>query len=261
MHPMFESLPTGGNVLIQGASRGLGLEFVRQCLASARVGHVIATCRSPAGAAALASLAAHEVPGRLAVLPLDVSDEASVAAAAQAAAQTVPRLHLIVNCAGVLHDAASNLRPEKRLLDVRADALARAFAVNAIGPLLMARHFEPLLAHPERAVFASISARVGSIEDNRLGGWYAYRASKAAQNMYTRTLAIEWARSRRNVICVALHPGTTDTDLSRPFQANVPPEKLFTTAHSVGCLLHVIDRLQTTDTGQFFAWDGERIPW
>jgi NAD(P)-dependent dehydrogenase (short-subunit alcohol dehydrogenase family) len=260
MHPMFESLPTDGNVLVQGASRGLGLEFVRQCLASARVGHVIATCRSPAGADALASLATNAA-GRLTVLPLDVTDEASVSAAAQSAAQTVPRLHLAVNCAGVLHDATSNLRPEKRLLDVRADALARAFAVNAIGPLLMARHFETLLAHPERAVFASISARVGSIEDNRLGGWYAYRGSKAAQNMYTRTLAIEWARSRRNVICVALHPGTTDTDLSRPFQANVPPAKLFTTAYSVGCLLQVIDRLQPADTGQFFAWDGERIPW
>jgi NAD(P)-dependent dehydrogenase (short-subunit alcohol dehydrogenase family) len=260
MHPMFESLPTGGNVLIQGASRGIGLEFVRQCLASARIGHVFATCRSPAGADALAALAANSA-GRLTVLPLEVTDEASVTAAAQAAAQTVPRLHLLVNCAGVLLDATSNLRPEKRLADVHADALARAFAVNAIGPLLMARHFEPLLAHPERAVFASISARVGSIEDNRLGGWYAYRGSKAAQNMYTRTLAIEWARSRRNVICVALHPGTTDTDLSRPFQANVPPEKLFTTAYSVGCLLQVIDRLQPTDTGQFFAWDGERIPW
>jgi NAD(P)-dependent dehydrogenase (short-subunit alcohol dehydrogenase family) len=260
MHPMFESLPTGGNVLIQGASRGIGLEFVRQCLASTRVGHVIATCRSPAGAHTLATLVS-SAGGRLTVLPLDVTDEASVTAAAQAAAQTVPCLHLIVNCAGVLHDVTSNLRPEKRLADVSADALARAFAVNAIGPLLVARHFEPLLAHPERAVFASISARVGSIEDNRLGGWYAYRGSKAAQNMYTRTLAIEWARSRRNVICVALHPGTTDTDLSRPFQANVTPARLFTTEYSVGCLLQVIDRLRPADTGQFFAWDGERIPW
>ena len=118
-----------------------------------------------------------------------------------------------------------------------------------------------LLAHADRAVFASLSARVGSIEDNRLGGWYAYRASKAAQNMYTRTLAIEWARSRRNVICVALHPGTTDTDLSRPFQGNVPEGKLFGVERTVAQLLAVIDRLQPADTGQFLAWDGERIPW
>jgi NAD(P)-dependent dehydrogenase (short-subunit alcohol dehydrogenase family) len=260
MAAMFQSFPTGGNVLIQGASRGIGLEFARQCLAEPRVGHVVATCRTPSSASALAMLAT-TAAGRLTVLPLDVTDEASISAAARTAAQTVPRLQMVVNCAGVLHDAAAGMRPEKRLADVQPAALARAFAINAIGPLLMARHLEPLLAHADRAVFASLSARVGSIEDNRLGGWYAYRASKAAQNMYTRTLAIEWARSRRNVICVALHPGTTDTELSRPFQANVPEAKLFTVAFAVTAMLGVLDRLQPADTGQFFAWDGERIPW
>jgi NAD(P)-dependent dehydrogenase (short-subunit alcohol dehydrogenase family) len=110
-------------------------------------------------------------------------------------------------------------------------------------------------------VFASISARVGSIGDNRLGGWYAYRGAKAAQNMFTRTLAIEWARSRRNVVCVALHPGTTDTDLSRPFQANVAPDKLFDRGRTVRQLLAVIDRLTPADTGRFYAWDGSEIPW
>jgi NAD(P)-dependent dehydrogenase (short-subunit alcohol dehydrogenase family) len=257
---MFESFTPDGNVLIQGASRGIGVEFVRQCLAEPRVGHVVATCRSPDRATELARLA-QAAAGRLSVQAVDVTDEPSIAAAAAATAKTVPRLHLIVNCAGVLHDDALGLRPEKRLADVRPEALARAFAINAMGPLLMARHFEPLLAHPERAVFASLSARVGSIEDNRLGGWYAYRGSKAAQNMYTRTLAIEWARSRRNVICVALHPGTTDTELSRRFQANVPAGKLFTVDYAVSSLLRVIGRLQPADTGQFFAWDGERIPW
>jgi NAD(P)-dependent dehydrogenase (short-subunit alcohol dehydrogenase family) len=127
--------------------------------------------------------------------------------------------------------------------------------------LLVAKHFEPLLAHRERAVFASISARVGSIGDNRLGGWYAYRGSKAAQNMFTKTLAIEWARSRRNVICIALHPGTTDTELSRPFQANVPPQKLFSVERTVTQLLAVIDRLTPADSGRFLAWDGTEIAW
>jgi NAD(P)-dependent dehydrogenase (short-subunit alcohol dehydrogenase family) len=257
---MFESFAAGGNVLVQGASRGIGLEFVRQCLAESRVGHVVATCRSPAAATDLASLAASAAT-RLTVLPLDVTNEASIAAAAAATAAAAPRLHLVVNCAGVLHDDASGLRPEKRLADARPESLALAFAVNAIGPLLVARYFEPLLAHPDRAVFASLSARVGSIEDNRLGGWYAYRASKAAQNMYTRTLAVEWARSRRNVICVALHPGTTDTGLSRPFQGNVPEGKLFRVERAVSQLLQVIDRMQPADTGRFFAWDGARIPW
>jgi NAD(P)-dependent dehydrogenase (short-subunit alcohol dehydrogenase family) len=257
---MFDAIVPGGNVLIQGASRGIGLEFARQCLAEPRIGHVVATCRSPQEATGLAGLGAGH-PGRLTVLSLDATDETSIIAASAAAVRIAPRLHLVVNCAGVLHDAAHGMRPEKRLADVRPESLARAFAVNAIGPLLVARHFEPLLAHPERAVFASLSARVGSIEDNRLGGWYAYRASKAAQNMYTRTLAVEWARSRRNVICVALHPGTTDTGLSRPFQANVPAGKLFGVDFAVARMLAVIDRLQPSDSGQFFAWDGERIPW
>ena len=157
--------------------------------------------------------------------------------------------------------AARGMQPEKRLADVRPASLARAFAVNAIGPLLVAKHFERLLAHRERAVYASVSARVGSIGDNRLGGWYAYRGAKAAQNMFTRTLAIEWSRSRRNVTCVALHPGKPDSDLSRPFQANVPPEKLFAPGRTVRQLLEVIDRLAPADTGSFLAWDGSRIPW
>jgi len=256
---MLSSLPTGSNVLIQGASRGIGLEFVRQLLAEPQVDRIFAACRSPQRATALASLAAREP--RLQVLALDVSDEDSIRAAAAAVAAAAPRLHLVVNCAGLLHDAATRIAPERRLTDVRQEALAASFAVNAFGPLLVAKHFEALLAHEERAVFASISARVGSIGDNRLGGWYAYRGAKAAQNMFTKTLSIEWARSRRNVICVALHPGTTDTELSRPFQANVAPEKLFSTERTVRQLLSVIDALQPGDSGRFLGWDGAGIPW
>ena len=124
---------------------------------------------------------------------------------------------MIINCAGLLHDGDS-LQPEKRLADVTAASLERSFAVNAIGPLLIAKHFQGML-HPQRlAVFATLSARVGSIGDNRTGGWYSYRASKAAQNMITKNLSIELHRRARGVICVALHPGTVDTGLSRPFQ-------------------------------------------
>jgi NAD(P)-dependent dehydrogenase (short-subunit alcohol dehydrogenase family) len=256
---MLSSLPAGSNVLVQGASRGIGLEFARQLLAAPQVHHVFAACRSPQTATALTSLAAREP--RLRVVALDVLDEDSIRAASVAVAATAPRLHLVVNCAGLLHDAASGIAPEKRLTDVRQQALATSFAVNAFGPLLVAKHFEGLLAHKERAVFASVSARVGSIGDNRLGGWYAYRGAKAAQNMFTKTLSIEWARSRRNVICVALHPGTTDTDLSRPFQANVAPEKLFSSERTVRQLLAVIDALRPEDTGRFLGWNGAEIPW
>jgi NAD(P)-dependent dehydrogenase (short-subunit alcohol dehydrogenase family) len=256
---MLSSLPDDSSVLVQGASRGIGLEFVRQLLAESGGGRVFACCRSPAAAGELAALSAQEP--RLRVVALDAADEHSIAQAADQVAAATDRLHLIVNCAGVLHSGPSAITPEKRLADVRPGALAASFAVNALGPLLVAKHFERLLAHRERAVFANISARVGSIGDNRLGGWYAYRGAKAAQNMFTKTLAIEWARSRRNVICVALHPGTTDTDLSRPFQANVPAGKLSTPGRTVRRLLEIIDRLTPADTGRFLAWDGSGIPW
>jgi len=256
---MLTSFPAGSHALVQGASRGIGLEFVRQLLAQPATGRVFASCRSPDRADELLALAAGDP--RLQVLPLDVSDEASIARAADSVASVTDRLHLVVNCAGILHGGPASLAPEKRLADVRPEALTASFAVNAFGPLLVAKHFERLLGHRERAVFASISARVGSIGDNRLGGWYAYRGAKAAQNMFTRTLAIEWSRSRRNVVCVALHPGTTDTGLSQPFQGNVPAGKLFSPERTVRQLLEVIDRLTQADTGRFLSWDGSEIPW
>ena len=138
--------------------------------------------------------------------------------------------------------------------------LARSFQVNAIGPALVAKHFLPRLPKDRPARFAVLSARVGSIEDNRLGGWYGYRASKAALNMLVRSLAIELARTRPLAVCVALHPGTVDTALSRPFQRNVAAQKLFTPAYAAGRLLDVLDGLGPGDSGGFYAYDGTRIP-
>ena len=249
----------GRVALVQGASRGIGLALAEQLLARADVGQVIATCRDPESAPELAAL--RERSGsRLSTLRLDVTHEPSIEAAARETRAIGEALHLVINVAGVLHDG-ERLGPEKRLESIDPDVLHEVFAVNAFGPLLMAKHFHPLLRHGDRSVFASLSARVGSIGDNRAGGWYAYRGSKAAQNMFTRTTALELARRAPHCICVALHPGTVETELSRPFRRGVPPEKLFTPQRAARQLLAVIDGLGDEDSGRFFAWDGQPIPW
>ena len=166
----------------------------------------------------------------------------------------------MIVASGLLHDGAA-LQPEKTWRSLTAEGLQRAFAINTIGPALVAKHFLPLLAQERKAVFAALSARVGSIEDNHLGGWHAYRASKAALNMLIRTLAIELARRNDHALCVGLHPGTVDTGLSKPFQGYVAKGKLFTPARAAGQLLDVLDGLSPGHTGGLFAWDGQRIPY
>ncbi len=245
--------------LIQGASRGIGLAFVERLLREGRADRVFATARDPETSPGLVALKERHGDA-LALVALDPTRPDSIAAAAERVGEQTERLHLLINCAGVLH-VDSEFGPEKRLEQIDLDVLRRVFDVNAFGPLLVARAFRPLLGHDERSVLASLSARVGSIGDNRLGGWYAYRASKAAQNMFTRNLSIELGRRAPRCVCVALHPGTVDTDLSRPFQRGVPPERLFTPEFAAGRLLEVIDGLNTEDSGHFFAWDGSPIPW
>lgn len=151
--------------------------------------------------------------------------------------------------------------PEKTLRAIQPEAMARMFAVNTIGPALIAKHWLPRLPKDRRAVFAVLSARVGSIGDNRLGGWHGYRASKAALNMLIANFAIEMRRTHPLAVIVALHPGTVATGLSRPFQSGVAPGQLFSPETSAAHLLDVIDRLTPEDSGGFFAWDGTRIPW
>jgi NAD(P)-dependent dehydrogenase (short-subunit alcohol dehydrogenase family) len=250
-------IPARDVALVQGASRGLGLAFIERLLARGRT-HVVATARDPAGSAGLRALAERSGP-RLLCVPLDVEDEASIETAAARIGAVHPRIHLLVNCAGLLHD--TGLRPEKRLEDADPASLRRLFDINAIGPLLVARHFLPLLRHGDRAVLANLSARVGSIGDNRLGGWYGYRASKAAQNMFTRTLAIELRRRAPALVCVALHPGTVDTDLSAPFRGSGPPGQRFAPEQAAEQLLDVIDSLGPDDSGSFLDWARKPIPW
>ncbi len=191
---------------------------------------------------------------RTGTVPVDVTDEASIAAAAA----TLPDAPTLVFCAtGMLHDGVT--MPERALKELDGARLAHMFAVNTIGPSLVLKHFAPLLPRDRRSAIAVLSARVGSIGDNRTGGWYGYRASKAALNMIVRCAAIELSRSRPQAVCVGLHPGTVATGLSRPFQARVAAGRLFTPDDSAAKLLAVLDDLQSSDSGGCFAWDGTRI--
>ena len=145
-----------------------------------------------------------------------------------------PGFHLIINATGLLHEGDENISPEKALRQIDGAKMARVMAVNAIAPALICKYFLPLMVRDEKAVLAHLSARVGSISDNRLGGWTSYRAAKAAQNMIVKNAAIETARRDKNKIIVGLHPGTVDTNLSAPFQANVAEDKLFSPARAIG---------------------------
>ncbi|GAA4775549.1 SDR family oxidoreductase [Stakelama sediminis] len=187
---------------------------------------------------------------------IDLEDEASISVAAERVAKGPP-VELLIVATGILHDEDHG--PEKALKELDAEWLARNFAVNTIGPALVAKHFLPILPRTGKPVFAALSARVGSISDNRLGGWYGYRASKAALNQIIRSASIEARRHNDRSIVVALHPGTVDTALSKPFQANVAPGTLFDPERAAMQLLDVIEELTPADSGKLFAWDGSEI--
>ena len=174
-------------------------------------------------------------------------------------AQTFDRVDWLLNCAGFLHDEIGG--PEKSIRAVNSEFLLESVRVNTLPTLLLAKYFAAALKRSPAPLLATVSARVGSIEDNRLGGWYSYRMSKAALNMALKTLSIEWKHSHPRGCIAALHPGTNDTALSKPFQANVAQKNLFRPEYTAAMLVKLLARLQPTDSGNFWAWDGTRIAW
>jgi NAD(P)-dependent dehydrogenase (short-subunit alcohol dehydrogenase family) len=237
MSILASSFPSQFRALVFGASGGIGTALMT---ALAPRCDVMGVARNPTG---------DWVQG-------DICDEASLAGLAEQLKGE--RFHLIINATGLLHDA--ELHPEKAIRQIGADKMARVLAVNAIGPAMVLKYFLPLLAREEKAVMAHLSARVGSISDNRMGGWTSYRAAKAAQNMIVKNAAIETARRHQQQIILGLHPGTVETDLSAPFRGGVAAEKLFTPAQSAGYLLDVIEAATPQDSGHVLAWDGSQIP-
>ena len=168
-------------------------------------------------------------------------------------------LRLVINATGRLH--SDNLTPEKRLQHLQKENLLESFSINAIAPILLAKSIEELIPRDSAFNFASISARVGSIGDNKTGGWYSYRAAKTAQNQLFKCLSIEWTRKFPQATITLLHPGTVDTSLSKPFQRFVPENKLFSTEKASRYLIDIIKNQNPSDSGQFLAWDGTKIPW
>lgn len=231
--------------VVVGAGGGVGAELVRGLLARGDV-EVRAWARRPDPALDGVTLE-----------PADVEIEESLAAAAERL-QGSPPLTRVIVATGLLH--APGVSPERSLAELDPAALLKLYAVNAVGPALVAKHLLPLFPRRGRAVFAALSARVGSLGDNRLGGWHGYRASKAALNMLIRNLAVELARTRPDALAVGLHPGTVDTPLSAPFQARVPPAALQTPQDAAGRLLRVVEALTLADSGAVFDGDGLRLP-
>lgn len=244
----FSKFPNPVNVCVVGASGGIGSAFVDLIAQDPQVSKVFACSRSLAEGA----------DPKIYALSLDFYDERSIAQAAETLKQH-GALHVTIIASGLLHDESGDLGPEKSMRDLSMEKMRRVFEVNTFGPALAAKYFLPLMPREERAIFAALSARVGSIGDNRLGGWHAYRASKTALNMMLKNFSIEMARRYKEAIIVGLHPGTVNTALSEPFQGNVPDGKLFTPDYSAQKMLEVLDGLEAENSGQVFAWDGKRI--
>lgn len=223
--------------VIFGASGGIGAGLTRHLQAGGQFDHVIPLSRKTQPA-------------------IDLLDEDSLEKAITYAAGK-GELRLIIDATGFLHDEHQS--PEKSLRHLNAEHLARSYALNAIGPALIMKHALPLLPRTGKAVFATLSARVGSIGDNRLGGWYAYRAAKAALNQLVKTASVEVARRSTEAICVALHPGTVATSLSAPFSAQ--GLEVHHPEQAAQHLIAVIDGLDGNANGGFYDWRGHPIPW
>lgn len=249
------------NVMIVGATGGIGLALARHCASRQSLRTLILCARQATQSADLLALQEELRERDVTVLRVDadVADEASLSALSATLDKQSIEPDLVINASGLLH--APGIEPEKQLEHIDAAALRALFEVNAHGPILLAKALLPWLIRKRRIVYASLSARVGSIDDNRLGGWYGYRASKAAQNQLLKTLAIELRRRNPQAIVLVLHPGTTDTHLSRPFQRNVAPGKLFSADFVASRLMAIIDAARPDDSGRFIAWDGETIRW
>lgn len=242
---MLQSGSSSSAALVIGSSGGLGSALVAALVDDHRFGCVYALSRSPRPQTAPNCVS----------LTADPLDPGSVETALKQVAHPLTR---VIVTTGMLHDDLQS--PEKSWRALDTQPLSRSFMINSIAPILALKAVIPLLPRDQRTEVAALGARVGSISDNRNGGWYGYRASKAALAMLIKTLSIELSRTHPLSVCALLHPGTVDTKMSKPFQSGVEPEKLFTPTYSAAAMLTVLDGLTPADSGNHFAWNGTLIP-
>jgi NAD(P)-dependent dehydrogenase (short-subunit alcohol dehydrogenase family) len=254
---LIPELNSDAHVLICGASRGIGLALCAALLARDDVAQVWAVSRNASTSIALATLA-EQHGARLKRVDCDARDEQSLEALASETLNGCDHLHLVISALGILHQDGA--KAEKGLAQLTLASLQASFATNTFAPILLLKHLLPLL-RKQPSTFAALSARVGSIGDNRLGGWYSYRASKAALNQLLHTASIELKRLNHASTVLAIHPGTTDTELSRPFQANVPEGQLFEAAFSADRIIKVVGAHGRADSGTFWDWNDKPIVW
>jgi len=242
------------DAIVVGARGGIGEAFVHALSETASIENIFALSRN------VSWCSETHTPDKSSRVQVDILDEDSLSkfSAFLEARGSQPRF--IINCSGLLH--AKDSGPERRLSEIDLDFMRQVFDVNTLGVALLLKHLSPRLPRRGRSIFATLSARVGSIADNRLGGWYSYRASKAAQNMLVKTASIELARKYPDLTLVALHPGTVDSALSEPFTQRLRPEhRVFSPKESCAFLSKVLTALKPEDSGAHFAWDGSSIPW
>ncbi len=235
------------NVAIIGSSGGIGSELCRQIQSKYNPVNIFEFSRS--GDWALKESTKINV---------DITDEASI----QTAVNKIPediKFDLVFVATGRLHDSVNEIMPEKALSQLDGNKISETMWINAIGPSLIAKELVPKLRRDDKSIFAALTARVGSISDNHLGGWYGYRAAKSALNMMLKSISIETKRRNKRAIIVGIHPGTVDTNLSKPFQKNIKPEKIFTSQFSVSKILELLEQLNDSHSGKLFAWDGAEI--
>ena len=254
---LIPELNSDANVLICGASRGIGLALCAALLARDDVAQVWAVAREASTSTGLAKLA-EQYGQRLQRVDCDARNEQALEALVSETLEGCEHLHLVISALGILHQDGA--KPEKGLAQLTLASMQASFATNTFAPILLLKHLLPLL-RKRPTTFAALSARVGSIGDNRLGGWYSYRASKAALNQLLHTASIELKRLNQASTVLAIHPGTTDTELSQPFQANVPEGQLFEPAFSAERIIEVVGAHGAADSGGFWDWDDKPIVW